>query len=208
MGAYDAFAPKVRPVLVLTEVKRPVLFSLHPGYHLTHPGPAGSKIMPSLMILGHRVPHQRLKDGCRNARCWNGHKLDKCLSHVQGASRHSADLEKDQLLLVSFEEGERTYVAFNLVAFVYEPTHYGNLIFEPYKNSGIWRNAPPPAHLRGFWTSESTVPLFKPDGGLVDSVSMIFYKESTPVAKSTDWDGCTHKKWHQQLVSYGVATKF
>ena len=52
------------------------------------------------------------------------------------------------------------------------------------------------------------MPLFKHDGGLVEGVEMTFYKDSTPVAKSTDWDECTHKKWHQQLVPCGVATKF
>ena len=38
------------------------------------------------------------------------------------------------------------------------------------------------------------MPLFKPDGGLVEGVEMIFYKDSTPVAKSTDCDECAHKE--------------
>ena len=60
------------------------------------------------------------------------------MARVQGAHKHNADLEKDQLLVLS-EEGERKCVSFNLVVFVYPPTHYGNLIFEPYKNRGEWR---------------------------------------------------------------------
>ena len=125
LGACGASTPKVAPVL--TRVQRPVLFSVHPAQHLTNSGPAGPEIMPSLISLGHRAPHQHQEDGCRDKRCWNGPELEKCLVRVQGAHRHNADLEKDQLLVLS-GEGQRTCVSFNLVVFVYQPTHYGNLI--------------------------------------------------------------------------------
>ena len=56
LGACDTSVPKVTQVS--SWVQRPVLFSVHPAQHLTDPGPTSLGVMPSLISLGHRVPHQ------------------------------------------------------------------------------------------------------------------------------------------------------